>query len=173
MTEVVQLAENAVAMWRRDIWSHSSGGYVAVESVRRPRDGDLLKLKRGAIFEELLEFGVRFLSVGEGVSRNGWQLDSRDARECVGDHVILSADVLDVGGKLGDKGQLVLLDRWKFFASLGEGVSDRFVVSVDGAVLCLENMTKVLDRFVDGEKLSVVGWPCLRRGRSFIGNACR
>lgn len=92
-------------------YSHSSGGYVAVKAVSRPRDSKLLKLERRAILKELLEFDSGFLSVGKGVSRHGHQLGSGDTGEHAGDHIIVPVDVPNFCCKLGDEEQMVLLDR--------------------------------------------------------------
>lgn len=66
--------------------------------------------------------------------------------------------MLDVGGELCDERELVLLNRREFVATLREGVGERLVVGIDGAVLCFENMAKVLHCFVYRQKFSVVGW---------------
>ena len=63
--------------------------------------------------------------------------------------------MFDAGGEVWNERELVLLYRRDFIETLREGLGKRLVVGIDGAVLCFENMAKVLHCFVYRQKFSV------------------
>lgn len=81
--------------------------------------------------------------------------------------------MFDVGGKLGNERELVLLNRRQFAVAL-IGVGQKFVAGIDSAVLRFENVMKALNCFIYRQKFPVV---CRRtrrgEGRGFIGRTGR
>ena len=83
------------------------------------------------------------MGLGDDVSGDRLDEDSFDAAKCVGNYVVFAAYVLKLGGELCDERKLVHLDRRQFVVALREGEGERLVVSLDGAVLRLEDVTEV------------------------------
>jgi hypothetical protein len=65
-------------------------------------------------------------------------------REGVGDNVVLSRNVSDVGHELDDKVEVVELTQGTFIPLLLESVGDGLVVGEDGKVACFQHTTEML-----------------------------
>ena len=87
---------------------------------------------------------------------DGVERDSRNVapRELVGNYIVFSADVMHVGGKLADEGQVASLTR-KTLSNTGEGKSEGLMISEDIELAALNVAVKVLDHKEDGQLFAI------------------
>jgi hypothetical protein len=102
-----------------------------------------------------LQLVVVLLGCGKRIMHY-WHGDCLNREECVGDSVVLSGYVVDVGRKLGDKLQMVKLTWGAFVSLLVEGECERLVVRHDAEVLVLQHVSKVPHCLADRKELPVV-----------------
>ena len=96
----------------------------------------------------LVESQLAIVDGGEG--------DSRDVgpRERAGDHIVFSADVTHVCGKLADERQVASLTR-RTLGSTGEGESEGLMISEDSELAALDVVAKVFYREEDGQQFAI------------------
>ena len=83
---------------------------------------------------------------------DGGERDSRDVktRELADNYIVFSADVMHVGGKFADEGQVASLTR-KTHSNTGERESEGLMISEESELAALNVVVKVLDREEDGQ----------------------
>ena len=87
---------------------------------------------------------------------NGGYGDGRDVRprDCVRDHIVFSAYVTYIGGKLANEKQVASLTR-KTLSGTGEGKSERLMISEDGELVTLNVVVKVFYREEDCQQFTI------------------